>query len=178
MKPFSRHRRFRRHRRRPRLVIGVSAAALLAIIASLTPSPLLIWNASASAPIGLYARVSGRPERGDLALAWLPAGAREIATERGYLPRNVPLVKRVAGLAGDTICAEGVTVFLNGKPVATRRSSDNKARPLPSWEGCRVLLPGDVFLLTVDAPDSFDGRYFGPVGRRQIIGRLVPLWTE
>lgn len=178
MSPFSRHRRSRCYSRRPSLVLGTSIAALLAIAASLTPSPMLIWNASASAPIGLYARVAGPPARGDLVLAWLPAGAREIAAERGYLPRNVPVVKRVTGLAGDTVCAVDATVFLNGKPLSTRRSSDSKARPLPSWEGCRILQPGDVFLLMSDAPDSFDGRYFGPVGRRQIIGRLVPLWTK
>ncbi|HWT96298.1 MAG TPA: S26 family signal peptidase [Terriglobales bacterium] len=178
MTPFRRHRRFRRQRRRPGFVLGVSATALLAIAASLTPSPLLIWNVSASAPIGLYARVAGPPARGDLVLAWLPAGARELAAERTYLPRNVPVVKRVAALAGDIVCAEGAMVFLNGKPLATRRSVDSKERPLPSWEGCQVLQPGDVFLLMVDAPDSFDGRYFGAVGRRQIIGRLVPLWTK
>lgn len=169
---------FRGGRRRPGFILTVSALALLALAASLTSMPLLIWNASASAPIGLYRRIDGPLQRGNLVLAWLPAGARELAAERGYLPRNVPLVKRVAGLAGDVVCAEGATVFINGKLVTTRVKADKKGHPLPAWEGCNLLQPGDVFLLMGDVPASFDGRYFGVVGRRQLIGRLVPLWTK
>lgn len=169
---------FRRSRRRPGLILSISAVALLAMAASLTPSSLLIWNASASAPMGLYRRAAGTPARGDLVLAWLPAGARELAAARGYLPRDVPAIKRVAGLAGDTVCANGATIFLNGKAVAVKLPNDKKGRSLPAWDGCRVLQPGDVFLLMPDVPDSFDGRYFGPVGRRQIIGRLVLLWPK
>jgi len=178
MKIGTRYPRFRRHRRRPGLVLGVSAAAFLALAASLTTDPLLIWNASASVPTGLYRRIGGPFTRGDLVLAWLPAGARQLAAERGYLPHNVPLVKRVAGLAGDMVCAEGAMVFINDKPVAIRLQTDKEGRSLPAWEGCNLLQPGEVFLLMGSVPDSFDGRYFGPVGRRQIIGRLVPLWTK
>jgi len=178
MKRAARHMRFRRYPRRPGLIFSISALALLAIAASLTTDPVLIWNASASAPVGLYRRIAGPPECGDLVLAWLPAGARELAAERGYLPRTVPVVKRVAGLAGDTVCAEGATVFINGKPVAGRLAADGQGRPLPAWEGCNLLRPGEFFLLMESSPASFDGRYFGPVRRHQIIGRLVPVWTK
>jgi len=174
----ARHIRFSRYPRRRGVIPGVSVLAFLAVTASLTSHPALIWNASASAPVGLYRRVAGQPERGDLVLAWLPAGARELAAERGYLPRTVPVVKRVAGLAGDAVCAEGATVFINGKPVAERLAADGKGRRLPTWEGCNLLRPGDFLLLMENSPASFDGRYFGLVGRRQIIGRLVPVWTK
>ena len=40
-----------------------------------------------------------------------------------------------------------------------------------------TLGPGAVFLLMAHVPDSFDGRYFGTVRRRAVIGRLTPLWT-
>lgn len=173
-----RYPRFRRYPGPRGVICGVSALALLAVAASLTSHPVLIWNASASAPVGLYRRTTGQLQRGDLVLAWLPAGARELAAERDYLPRSVPVVKRIAGLAGDTVCAEGATVFISGKPVAERLTADQRGRLLPAWEGCYLLQPGDYFLLMEDAPASFDGRYFGLVGRRQIIGRLVPVWTK
>jgi type IV secretory pathway protease TraF len=51
-------------------------------------------------------------------------------------------------------------------------------RPLPQWEGCETLGPGEFFLMMADVSDSFDGRYFGVTERRGIIGRLVPLWTR
>jgi type IV secretory pathway protease TraF len=40
-----------------------------------------------------------------------------------------------------------------------------------------MLQAGEVFLLMEGVPDSFDGRYFGPVTTAAIVGRLVPLWT-
>jgi type IV secretory pathway protease TraF len=93
-------------------------------------------------------------------------------------PEEVPLIKRVAGLAGDRICACDATIFVNGRALATRREADRIGRPLPRWNGCRTLEADTVFLLMPDAPDSFDGRYFGAIPLTSIIERLAPLWTE
>lgn len=172
-------RRYRRWQQRlPIVLLSLAGAGLLCLAASLTPTPEIVWNASASAPIGLYRRVAGMPERGDLVLARLPAGARELAAERGYLPKSVPAVKRIAGVAGDTICADGLSVFLNGHLVARRLSLDGEGRDMSAWDGCRILEPDEVFLLMTDRLDSYDGRYFGPINRHLIIGRLVPLWVR
>ena len=48
---------------------------------------------------------------------------------------------------------------------------------MPRWNECRALEADEIFLLLKPA-DSFDSRYFGPVPRAQIIGRLAPLCTE
>jgi conjugative transfer signal peptidase TraF len=103
---------------------------------------------------------------------------RQLAAERGYLPQNVPLVKRVAALGGDIVCAAGDVISINGRAVAQRLARDRLGRPLPGWTGCQTLDPDDVFLLMENVAGSFDGRYFGPVRRAAIIGRLAPLWTE
>jgi conjugative transfer signal peptidase TraF len=142
------------------------------------PAPLLLWNASASAPVGLYRVMSSTPiQRGDMVLLRTPDSVRDLAAERGYLPLAVPLVKRVAALAGDMVCAVGDDLFINSKWVAGRLERDPLGRPLPHWEGCQNL--GDeLFPLMADVPSSFDGRYFGPVPMSAVIGRLVPLWTK
>jgi conjugative transfer signal peptidase TraF len=160
------------------LVFGVTMLSVLATPASLVPTPWLVWNASASAPIGFYWRVAGAPSRGDLVLARAPLWARRLAAERHYLPLNVPVVKRVAAVAGDVVCASGDAISIDGYVVAHRLVSDRMDRPLPQWEGCVALSAGEFFLLMADVPDSFDGRYFGVTERRDIIGRLVPLWTR
>jgi conjugative transfer signal peptidase TraF len=152
--------------------------SLLATSASLVSTPRLVWNASASAPIGFYWRVTRAPSRGDLVLARAPLWARNLAAQRRYLPLNVPIVKRVAAVAGDVVCASGDALFIDGRLVAHRPTSDRMGRPLPQWEGCEILSAGEFFLLMAEAPDSFDGRYFGVTERRNIIGRLVPLWTR
>jgi conjugative transfer signal peptidase TraF len=168
----------RRRRAYRALIFGVTMLSVLATSASLVPTPRIVWNASTSAPIGFYWRVAGRPSRGDLALARVPIWVRRLAAERRYLPLNVPIVKRVAAIAGDVVCASGDAVSIDGRVVVHRLASDRMGRPLPQWEGCETLGAGEFFLLMADVPDSFDGRYFGVTERRDIIGRLVPLWTR
>jgi conjugative transfer signal peptidase TraF len=171
------HVRRLRLRRRAAL-IGVGIASLGLTIA-LPPVPRLVWNASASAPVGLYAVSPGAAlQRGDMVIAWLPAQARQLAARRHYLPSNVPLVKRVVGMAGDRICAVDRVVTLNGRPVAIRRAADAEGRDLPAWQGCIRLRPGMVFLLMTETPNSFDGRYFGATLAQDIIGKATPLWLR
>src|SRR5947208_3227869 len=91
-------------------VLAAAAAALLLLI-PLHPRPLLVWNATASAPVGLYAvTASVGLAAGDLVLAWPPAAAARLAAARHYLPRGVPVVKRIAALPGEQVCASGDVV--------------------------------------------------------------------
>lgn len=164
--------------RRRAVLLGAGIVALGLTIA-LPPLPRLVWNASASAPIGLYAVSPGATlQRGDMVVAWLPAETRQLAASRRYLPSNVPLVKRVVATAGDTICAVNRVVTANGRPIAVRRDADAAGRALPAWRGCFRLAPGMVFLLMTETPDSFDGRYFGPTLGQDVIGRATPLWLR
>lgn len=159
------------------LAIAGLAAALAATIA-LPPHPLLVWNATASAPIGLY-RVGGTDlATGDMVIAWPPAAARDFAARRRYLPANVPLVKRVVAAPGDTVCALGAQIFVNGRRVARRLVRDGAGRPMPWWTGCVTLRNGALFLLMADSPASFDGRYFGATGRGDIVGKATLLWAR
>jgi conjugative transfer signal peptidase TraF len=166
------------HEGRAAVALVVACAAFSIGVAMINSEPILVWNASASAPIGLYALVSHDARRGDLALVRTPPSVRELAAARGYLPANVPMVKRIAAANSDIVCASKELIFINGKAVAARRDHDSAHRPLPSWSGCRRLARDEVFLLMAPARDSFDGRYFGPTPRASIIGRLEPLWTE
>lgn len=171
-----------RARRRPILIAGTIGFALISLAAAIEivgpPAPRVVWNASASAPIGFW-RVDpdARFRTGDMVLARTPEAVRQLAAERRYIPANVPLLKRIAAEGGDDVCALGHDIFINGQPVARRLDADRRGRPLPWWNGCELLAHGRVFLL-MDATDSFDSRYFGPVEGQAIIGRAVPLWLR
>ena len=154
------------------------ATVVIALLATLgRPTPLLLWNASASSPTGLY-RVARAPRvaRGDMVVAWPPASARALAAERHYLPLGVPLVKQVAAIAGDQVCGRGAELLINGLAVAARRAADPSGRPLPWWTGCVRLGGGDVLLLSPNVPQAFDGRYFGITRRSEIVGKAKLLW--
>jgi len=161
------------------------AALMLLACAALTapflrpPRPILLWNATASATTGLY-RVTapGRPRLGETVVAWAPPWARRLAAERNYLPITVPLVKPVAATAGDRVCAVGEQILINGRISVTRRSHDPGGRPMPWWNGCKALQPGELFLLSPTVIQAFDGRYFGITRRAELIGRAKLLWAE
>jgi conjugative transfer signal peptidase TraF len=156
-------------------MIGVSALGLSEVV---PPVPRLVWNASASAPLGFYWVARDKPvSRGELVLAPPPEAARRLAAERGYLPAGLPVVKRVAAIAGDIVCAGSGIVVINDRVAAQTLLMDRQGRPLAAWRGCRALADSEVFLLMEGVHDSFDGRYFGPIDASAIIGRLVPLWT-
>ena len=127
-------------RSRPRAATLAAAAfsvLCLAAPAVVLPAPFLVYNASASAPLGFYRVLpDGSLERGDLVLAWLPDPARWFAAARGYLPATVPLVKRVAALGGDVVCADSGIVVINDRVAAPRRS--NPMRSSCSWRAFRL----------------------------------------
>lgn len=159
------------------LLVGLLTSALMATIVQ-TPRPHLVWNVSASAPLGLYA-IGSRDEivTGDMVLARMPERWRSLAAARRYIPVNVPLVKRVAAGAGDTVCARGQEIFVNGRWIAKRWWNDGKGRPMPWWSGCVTLQNGALFLL-MESSDSFDGRYFGPTAPDDIIGKARLVWAS
>jgi conjugative transfer signal peptidase TraF len=158
--------------------IGLGAS-LLALTMAIPPPPRLVWNASASAPIGLYAVSPGASvQAGDMVVARLPERWRVLVARRRYLPANVPLVKQVAAMAGDQVCAVGAHVHVNGSPVAERRAVDAARRPLPWWRGCIRLRQGQFFLLMPGNPASFDGRYFGVTEGPQLVGKATLLWRR
>lgn len=159
-----------------REVLFVTALPIVALaVASVASLPKkLVYNASESAPVGFY-WLDNRPvERGDYVLVQVPEWVRQLVESRKYLPPDVPLIKRVAGVEGDEICRSGHEIRINGESVARVRISDGLGRPMPVWRGCHLLHGRRIFLLQ-DHPQSFDGRYFGPVDRRLIIGRATRL---
>jgi conjugative transfer signal peptidase TraF len=142
------------------------------------PAKQLIWNASASAPIGLY-RIErgGAPPVGDLAVVMPPDELADFLDERRYLPKGLPLLKRVLALVGTTVCRNGAAITAYDTTWGQARERDGQGRPLTVWQGCRTLRDGEAFFMNWDSPDSFDGRYFGPLPLSTIVGRAVPLWT-
>lgn len=170
----------REPRRDGRKLLLLAAGAAAPLLATLLwrPPLLLLWNASASAPMGLYALRSGaRIGRGDMVAAFAPARFRALASARGYLPAGVPLVKGIAALPGDEACACGAWLLVNGRLAARRLSADLRGRRIPWWHGCRRLRAGEYLLLS-SKRGSFDGRYFGPIGRSAILGKAVLLWRR
>ncbi|MFC6841418.1 S26 family signal peptidase [Xanthomonas theicola] len=161
--------------------------AALAWASFVHPLPRLIYNPSDSVTVGWY-RVDplghdtdSRPRPlsvGSIVLTTLPSKAAALAAQRRYLPMRVPLLKRVGAVAPQEVCITGRIVRIDGVPAAAVLPTDRLGRPLPSWQKCRCLEPGELFLLSATNPASFDSRYFGPVRASAVIGVAHPVWLE
>lgn len=154
-----------------------AAAALVATLV-LEPLPLYIWNASASVPIGLYRlRSAERFHVTELVAVQPPEPLATFLDLNGYLPIGVPMLKRVLALPGETVCRSGPTISVDDIAMGEARDRDGRGRPLPKWQGCRVVGEGELFLMNWQSEDSLDGRYFGFLPASAVIGRALPVWT-
>lgn len=109
------------------------------------------------------------------------------------------LLKRVIGGPGDTVAIRGGRIYLNGMQQPVRYEKDKlqeclneKVHPVALTLGGGpdfgpTLIPDDKFLVVGDNRGlSHDGRYFGLVERKTILGRAVgiyfsnssPTWRE
>ena len=164
--------------RRSFLPAGVVVAATLATL-TVPVSRYAVWNATASVPTGLYAiRGKASLHVGERVAIEPPPELRRLLAERHYLPTGVPLLKRIAAVRGQRVCRFVHGITIDGQFVGAALARDRLSRPLPVWAGCHVLRTGELFVMNPAAPDSFDGRYFGVLRIKQVIGRATPVWTD
>lgn len=153
------------------------AAALLAPM-GLDLTPLYVWNASDSVPIGLYRlQPAEKLFVTELLAVQPPEPLATFLDVSGYLPAGIPMLKRVLALPGQTVCRTGLAVTVDATEMGEARDRDGRGRPLPKWQGCRVVGEGELFVMNWQSADSLDGRYFGFLPASAILGRALPVWT-
>ena len=125
------------------LVITILATGAVVLPSVASPAPQLLWNASASVPIGLY-RVQPEPlpRLSDIVVVRPPETLVGFLADGGYLPRGVPLLKHVAALGGQRVCRIGAAISIDGVTVGEALGHDRRGRPLPVWQGCTVPAEG------------------------------------
>jgi len=148
--------------------IVISARQIIA-----PPQPRLLYNPSPSADVGWYRVRADMPiERGSQVAAYAPEWARSLADERGYLPYDYPLIKTVWAVEGEEACYHNQSVSVPKRPDIPLLGQDVLGRVMPQMSGCIVLKSGEYLLISPDVQNGFDSRYFGPVVKDNIIGRV------
>ena len=161
-------------------IIGVTLGALALVLSTSNETvPAYIWNASDSIPIGLY-RVQpvGRLNVTELVAIRPPEPLATFLDLNSYLPIGVPMLKRVVALPGQTVCRSGLTITVDDIEMGQAHERDSRGRPLPAWQGCRVIAADEVFVMNWQSADSLDGRYLGPIPASAVIGQALPVWTR
>ena len=161
------------------IVFSTFAASVLLLSTVGGATPHYIWNTSRSVPIGLY-RLQPATSLAvtELVAIQPPDLLAAFLDLNGYLPIGVPMLKRVLALPGQKVCRSRLTFAVDGVEVGQAQERDGRGRPLPAWNGCRVIADGDIFVMNWQSTDSLDSRYFGPLPASAVIGRAVPVWTN
>ena len=154
---------------RPEQRAALSVIFLGVALAALFCSEKLILNTTASVPIGLWWRVEGPLNIGDVvrvpvkafkATDWVP----EVYWRKNAWGQPKTFIKRVAGLPGDIIEAgEYGLLRINGQliPNSAPLSADKAGRLLKAYPLSVRLASNEIWLLS-DSPRGFDSRYLGP----------------
>ena len=160
------------------LLIALGVVSLMAP-AFLQPHRMLLWNASASVPVGIYLiETTNTRYVSELVAVLPPEPLAAFLVAGNYLPRGVPMLKHVVALPGQTVCREGLVITIDKVAVGIARERDRRGRSLPGWQGCLVISQDALFLMNSQSADSLDGRYFGPLPRSAVTGRAHPVWTK
>jgi signal peptidase I len=146
------------------MAVGVALVALIVIVKVFVAEPFRIPSASMEPTLrpgdqALVDKLSGKsPRFGDL-IAFHAPRTGEI------------LLKRVVGVAGDTVAIEDGVLVVDGRqihePYADPKAIDSV------YFGPVKVRPGTVFVLGDNRANSEDSREFGAVPTHRIIGRAV-----
>jgi signal peptidase I len=94
------------------------------------------------------------------------------------------LIKRVIGLAGDTISISKCVVSVNGKSIVEPYLNDYDLAQTNLDDRCRIpemavttVESGHLFVMGDNRPQSFDSRMFGTIDEKLVVGRaFVIIW--
>jgi signal peptidase I len=101
--------------------------------------------------------------RGDIVVFSTPPG-------ENAGPDVKDLVKRVIGLPGDTISSAGGVVVIDGKPL---KEPWLVKGTVTTGITTQTIRSGEYFVMGDNRSDSQDSRFFGPIHRSLIVGRVV-----
>lgn len=111
----------------------------------------------------------GRPDRGDIVLIRKEREERE----------TIAAVLRIVGLPGEVISISDKEVWIDGERLSEGYTSFTDDRVYPEALSSRdnmkaVVVPDDAFFVMGDRRDgTTDSRFFGPVTRDEIVGKVV-----
>jgi len=110
--------------------------------------------------------------------AYAPDWARELAEERRYIPYDTPLIKTIWAVSGDVVCYHKNRLRVPNRPDIPIRGQDSLGRDMPVRLGCITLETGQFLIISPDVQMGFDSRYFGPIERQNILGKVTYLGNE
>jgi len=137
----------------------------------------LTYQVSPSMQKGFYwVRPAKNLKRGDIALFMPPSHTLLFLRRHHWIPNKGWMMKYIVGIPGDFVCQKDHVIWINHHKFAHVYNYYAKGKSLPNTHFCGKLKFNQYLLMSTKVKRSFDGRYFGPIDRKNIIGRVVPVF--
>ncbi|MDR2522996.1 MAG: S26 family signal peptidase [Synergistaceae bacterium] len=89
----------------------------------------------------------------------------ELGIERGYISRELPMLKEIGAVPGDVALLRPERLYINDDSIPMFvASADSRGGKLPMFP-TPIILPPDSYWLISNPKGGFDSRYFGPIHR-------------
>ena len=109
-------------------------------------------------------------KRGDVIVFEPPAGIQEDG-------QNIPFIKRVVAVGGDTVEVKDGTVWVNGAKLSEPYVFEGQSTDPITGQTVWKVPSGYLFVMGDHRQESQDSRAFGPIAKSTVIGRAwVRYW--
>ena len=122
------------------------------------------------------------PFTGSLLVPWKSPERGDVIVFKFPKDRSVDYIKRVVGLPGDTVTLKDKRLYINGEVMADPHAHFTSSLIMDAKAGPRdnfgpVTVPEDsVFVMGDNRDNSYDGRFWGFVDQRDILGKAIILY--
>lgn len=153
------------------LIIGCVSTIFFIFLGVNNAKPKVIFNFTPSIPLGIYMVTDKKSfVTGDVLVFAPPENVKTIVHNRKWLAaKRGYLLKPIVAVPGDFVCIENSHFYVNNFDFGEVKDQDREGRELPDYHFCGTVKSG-TFFVGVQARNSFDSRYFGPIKTTQILG--------
>ena len=122
------------------------------------------------------------PMNGKILIPWKSPKRDDVVVFRFPKDRSIDYIKRVVGVAGDTIEIKNKQLFLNGDSISKSHAHYTEKNILKASAGPRdnmgpVKVPaGTIFVMGDNRDNSYDSRFWGFVPLNDVLGKAFILY--
>ena len=122
------------------------------------------------------------PMTGKILIPWKSPGRDDVVVFRFPKDRSIDYIKRVVGVAGDTIEIKNKQLFINGDAITNPHAYYEEKDVLKVTSGPRdnmgpVKVPsGTIFVMGDNRDNSYDSRFWGFVPLNDVLGKAFILY--
>lgn len=122
------------------------------------------------------------PMNGKILIPWKNPERDDVVVFRFPKDRSIDYIKRVVGVAGDTVEIKNKQLYINGKAITNPHAQFTTSNIMKASAGPRdnmgpIKVPeGKIFVMGDNRDNSYDSRFWGFVPLKDVLGKAFILY--